>query len=107
MNPCGGSHWAPRFLEEWIVTPEFAVHIVRQALIAAFWLCAPLLVMGFVVSIIVNLIQIATSLQDASFSTIPRLGAFMLGLMLMLPWMLKKITAYAITLFGDLGRYAQ
>ncbi len=39
-----------------------------QALMAAFWICAPLLVVAFVVSILINLIQIATSMQDPVFS---------------------------------------
>jgi flagellar biosynthesis protein FliQ len=46
-------------------------------------------------------------LQDAAFSTIPRLAAFLFGFLLLMPWMLKQLTAYSITLFNDLGRYAR
>lgn len=89
------------------MTPEFAIQIIRQALIATLWLSAPLLLIGFVVAIVINLIQIATSMQDTAFSTIPRLAAFVVSLLLLMPWMLKTITSYTIGIFADLGRYAR
>ena len=57
--------------------------------------------------IVVNIIQIATSMQDAAFSTIPRLAAFLFGFLLLMPWMMKQITSYSIAIFGDLSRYAR
>jgi flagellar biosynthetic protein FliQ len=89
------------------LTPELVVQIVRDALLAAFWLSAPLLAIGFVAGIAVSLVQIATSMQDNAFSTIPRLVAFLLGLLLLLPWMLQRSMSYAAGLFGDLTRYAR
>ena len=89
------------------MSPETAIQIVSHALWTTVLLCAPLLFIGFAVGIVINIIQIATSLQDAAFSTIPRLAAFLIGFLLLMPWMLKQITAYSITLFSDLGRYAR
>jgi flagellar biosynthetic protein FliQ len=89
------------------MTPETAVDITRQALMTAFWLAAPLLAIGFLVGVAVSLVQIATSMQDNAFNTIPRIVAFLVGLLLLLPWMLHKGMAYAVSLFGNLGRYAR
>jgi flagellar biosynthetic protein FliQ len=89
------------------MTPEAVVQIVRQALMTTFWLSAPLLVIGFVAGIVISLVQIATSMQDNAFSTIPRLVAFLAGLLFLLPWMLQRTMSYTISLFGDLGRYAR
>jgi len=89
------------------MTPELVVQILRQALMTTFWLGAPLLAVGFVAGILVSLVQIVTSIQDSAFNTVPRLAAFLLGLILLLPWMLKQMTAYTILLLGDLGRYAR
>jgi len=88
------------------MTPEAAVSIIRQTLMATFWLGAPLLAIGFLASVVVSLVQIATSMQDTAFSTIPRLVAFGVGLLLLLPWMLERSMAYTISLLGDLSRYA-
>ena len=89
------------------MTPDAVVQIARGALIAAFWLAAPLLAIGFFAGIGVSLVQIATSMQDNAFSTIPRLLAFLAGLLFLLPWMLHRTMGYTIALFGDLSRYAR
>jgi len=88
------------------MTPEAVVQIIRECLMTTFWLAAPLLAIGFIAGIVISLIQIATSMQDTAFSTVPRLIAFLLGLLIMMPWMLKKLCAYAAMILGDLGRYA-
>ena len=89
------------------MTPELAVEVLRQALLAAFWLGAPLLAIAFVAGIVVGLIQITTSIQDAAFNTVPRLAAFLVGLVVLMPWMFKRMAAYTVSILGDLGRYAR
>ena len=82
------------------------VELMRTAFVTTFWLCLPVLAAGFVVGILVSLAQIVTSIQDASFSSVPRLTAFLGVLMLTMPWMLTRLIAYTARLFGDLGRFA-
>jgi flagellar biosynthetic protein FliQ len=89
------------------MTPEFAIQIVRQAIMTAFWISAPLLAVGFAAGIAMSLVQILTSIQDNAFSAIPRLLAFLTALMVSLPWMLNKITVYTVATLGDVSRYAR
>lgn len=89
------------------MTPESVVEILRQALMMTLWLGAPLLLIGFAAGVIVSLIQIVTSIQDTGFSTVPRLVAFLFGTILLMPWMLQKITGYTIFILSDFGRYAR
>jgi flagellar biosynthetic protein FliQ len=89
------------------MTPDSVVQIVRDTLMTAFWVAAPILAIGFVVGIVVSLVQIATSMQDTAFSTVPRLIAFLAGLLFLLPWMLQKTMTYTTSILGDLGRYAR
>ena len=88
------------------MSEQAAVDVVRQALMTTFWLSLPLLATGFVAGVVMSLIQIVTSMQDSAFGTVPRLAAFLGGLLLFLPWMLMKLVAYTVALFGDLGKYA-
>ena len=89
------------------MTPDSVVHIIREALTASFWLAAPLLAIGLVAGIVMSLLQIVTSIQDTSFSTVPRLLAFLAGIMLLLPWMLMKLMAYTTGILGDRPRVAR
>ena len=87
------------------MTPESAIQLIHSALLAAFWISAPLLAIGLSVGILVNIFQVATSLQDNVFSTFPRLAAFLIGFSVLMPWMLKQWMAYMINLCGDIARY--
>jgi flagellar biosynthetic protein FliQ len=89
------------------MTPEAVVSIMREMLMVAFWLAAPLLAVGFVVGIVISLVQIATSMQDNAFSTVPRLVTFLAAILFLLPWMLQKSVAYTAAILGNLGRYAR
>jgi flagellar biosynthetic protein FliQ len=87
------------------MTPEDAIHVIREALMAAFYLAAPLLAIGFCVGIVMNLVQVATSLQDSAFSTFPRLAAFLTAFVILMPWMLNRITGYTASVFADIVKY--
>ncbi|MDQ6700601.1 MAG: flagellar biosynthetic protein FliQ [Acidobacteriota bacterium] len=89
------------------MNPEFVAQVLRQMFLTAFWLSAPLLGICFVAGIVVSLIQIVTSIQDSGFNAIPRLVAFLGGLVMLMPWMIQKMTGYTISILGDLGRYAR
>jgi flagellar biosynthetic protein FliQ len=89
------------------MSPEFVVQIIRDALMTAFWLALPLLLVGFIVGLLISLVQIVTSIQDTAFNAIPRLLAFLGAFLLALPWMLHKMSAYTVTILGDLSRYGR
>ncbi len=88
------------------MTPESVIEVLRQALMTAFWLSVPLLAVGFAAGVVVSLVQVLTSMQDSAFSTVPRLVAFLLAILLSMPWMLKQMMTYTTGLLGNLGRYA-
>ena len=64
-----------------------AIDLMRSAFVTTFWMSLPVLAVGLTVGILVSLAQIVTSIQDASFSAVPRLTAFLCALLLTMPWM--------------------
>jgi flagellar biosynthesis protein FliQ len=89
------------------MTPELAVQIFRQTLMETFWMSLPLLAIGLAVGIAVSLLQVLTSIQDTSFGAVPRLMAFLVGVLLMPPWMTSRLIAFTSLLLSDFGRYAR
>ena len=89
------------------MTPGQAVEIFRHTLMETFWLSLPILAIGFVVGVCVSLVQVLTSIQDTAFGAVPRLVAFLTGLLLLLPWMTANLISYTTVLFGDFSRYAR
>lgn len=86
---------------------QVATELIREALINTFWLCLPLLAVGFAAGILISLLQIVTSVQDPAFGSVPRLAAFLGALVVFLPWMLMRMCTYASGLLGDFSRYAR
>lgn len=82
------------------------IDLMRQMFMTTFWLSLPVLAVGFIIGIVMSLAQILTSVQDSTFSTVPRLAVFLATLILAMPWMLARIIAYTTALYGNLGRFA-
>ncbi|MGA2736013.1 MAG: flagellar biosynthetic protein FliQ [Bryobacteraceae bacterium] len=89
------------------MTTDSVVEILRHALLAAFWIAAPLMAIAFAAGVAISLAQIVTSIQDTAFSAIPRLIVFMLAILMLMPFMIQRMTVYTADLFGDLARYAR
>lgn len=89
------------------MTPDYAVQLIRECMMMMFWISAPFLIAGFVTGIVMSLIQIVTSIQDAAFSTVPRLAVFLLVATISMPWVMQKAMSYATEILGNLSRYAR
>jgi flagellar biosynthetic protein FliQ len=89
------------------MTPEYVIQLLREALTTALWLAAPLMIVGLVVGIAISMLQVLTSIQDSAFSAVPRLVAFLAVFIVALPWMTHKATEYAVSILGNLSRYAK
>ncbi len=71
-----------------------AVEIVRNTLLTAIWIAAPLLGICLICGVLFNLIQVATSIQDPGFSSIPRFSVCAFAFLLLLPWMLSQMSGF-------------
>jgi flagellar biosynthetic protein FliQ len=81
------------------------VEIMRQLLVEAMLLCAPLLLSAALVSLLVSLLQTLTSVQEQTLTAVPRLLAVFAVCMATLPWMVHRLVGYTLRLFSDFHRY--
>jgi len=87
------------------VSTEGIVGIVRLTLETALWLAAPILIIGSIVSLLVSIGQVLTSIQDATISTVPKLAAVGIACFILLPWTLRKLVEFTLSLFLDFHKY--
>jgi flagellar biosynthetic protein FliQ len=80
---------------------DAVVTLGRMMLQEVIILTAPILLIAIATSLIVNVVQVLTSLQDQTLSTIPRLLATGTALFILMPWMLRQLSAYALHLLSD------
>jgi len=77
------------------------IALLRNTLEIAFFLAAPLLLIATAVSLLINVAQVLTSLQDQTISQVPRLAAMAVASLLLLPWMLRKLVFFTLGMWGD------
>jgi flagellar biosynthetic protein FliQ len=77
----------------------------RMMLQEVMILAGPLLGIAVVVSLLVNIIQVLTSLQDNTVSTVTRLMATGAALFFMMPWMWRHLSTYTLSVLSDFHGY--
>jgi flagellar biosynthetic protein FliQ len=87
------------------VTVDSVVHLARLTLLAAFWITMPVLASATAVSLVINIAQVMTSIQDVTVATVPRLTSVGVILFFMTPWMLNHLVTFTRLLFTDFHPY--
>ena len=83
-----------------------ALELMRQLLWNSLVVSAPVLVAALAVGLIISVLQVATQLQEMTLTYVPKLLVAALVLMALGPWMIHRITRFAIyciTLIPSLG----
>ena len=87
------------------MTPDLVAELMRQLLKESLILAAPVLIAAAVLSFLLSLVQTLTSLQEQSLTSVPRLGAVAMILLVGMPWFLGRMADYTRLLLVDLHRY--
>ena len=75
-----------------------ALGLMDRLLWTAMMVAAPVLVVTLVVGVIVSVLQVATQLQEATLSYIPKMVAAAVVLIATGSWMIHRISEFAVTL---------
>lgn len=87
------------------MTPDMVAELLRQLMKEAMILSAPLLIATALLSFVLSLFQTLTSLQDQSLTTVPRLVAIGMILLVGMPWFLERMGTYTRVLLGNFRLY--
>lgn len=70
-------------------------------------LSLPLLATALAVGLIVSVFQAATQLNEATLSFLPKIAAMIVVLILVSPWMLRRLTSYTSDLYKKIPEIAR
>lgn len=84
--------------------PAIVVDIGREALIITLLLGGPMLLVGLFVGLAIGVFQAVTQIHEATLTFIPKFLGISLVLLLLLPWMIMKLTEYTYDLFNMIGK---
>ncbi|HEY6925474.1 MAG TPA: flagellar biosynthetic protein FliQ [Steroidobacteraceae bacterium] len=83
---------------------ETALSLLCELLKLALLVSLPLLGVILLTGLVVSILQVVTQVQDPSIAFIPKLVLFVIVLALFSPWMLARVTGFAVTMFARLAQ---
>jgi len=87
------------------VHADLALQLLGDVLWNALLISAPLLAVTLVVGLAISILQVATQVQEAALTFIPKIIAAVMVLVLAGPWMLKRLVAFATGLISNIPSY--
>ena len=72
-----------------------ASDLVRQTLLLALLVSAPLLLIGLFVGLFISLFQAVTQIQEQTLVFVPKIAAMIAVAILVLPWMAGHLVSFA------------
>jgi flagellar biosynthetic protein FliQ len=88
------------------MSQEMVLSLAKDTLQMTLMVAGPLLLISLISGILVSIAQVVTSIQDMTISFVPRMLAVFVSFLILLPWFLSLMIAFASRLFGHLERFA-
>ena len=81
------------------------IDLAKTTLLTALLICAPALLVGMLVGLVVSFFQTVTSLQEQTLTIVPKMLAVLTTIVLLMPWILGTLREYTASLFSNLAAY--
>lgn len=82
---------------------DYAIETIRQAVILTLIIAGPLLVTSLLVGVFVSLIQAVTQIQEQTLTFVPKLLILGAMFLILLPWMIGRLVEFLTVTFVSLG----
>ncbi|MET0183120.1 MAG: flagellar biosynthetic protein FliQ [Caulobacterales bacterium] len=76
-----------------------ALFLLNQLVWTALIVSAPILIGTLIVGLLISVVQVATQIQEITISYVPKLITAAVMLIVLGPWMLGRLTQFAVTLY--------
>lgn len=84
---------------------EALLDLAKTTMLTALMICAPALLVGMAVGLVVSFFQTVTSLQEQTLTIVPKMLAVLATIVLLMPWILGTLKEFTAELFANLSAY--
>jgi len=81
------------------MTEVDVVSLIREALLIALKVSAPILITALIVGLVIGILQTTTSIQEPTIAFVPRLIAIFIVIIIFASWMVRTMTDYTRNIF--------
>lgn len=83
------------------------VDVILSVLYITVEISLPLLGVAMLVGLLVSIFQAATQINESTLSFLPKIAAMLLVLIILSPWMLRKLNDYTHRIYDKIPEYAK
>ena len=87
------------------MTEGQVLDVAKEAIYTIIICSAPMLLISLVVGLIVSIFQTVTSIQEQTLTSVPKIIAVFVGLMIFGSWILTNLTEFVTTLWSNFSMY--
>jgi flagellar biosynthetic protein FliQ len=84
------------------MNPEFAVELLKNMMVQAVTIAAPILIFGMVIGLGVSLFQAVTSIHEQTLSFVPKALGIVGLLLVIMPWLVRHMTEYSVEIISKM-----
>jgi len=89
------------------MTMELLNQISRQTFTTILLVGGPVLLVSLIIGLIISLFQAITSLQEITLTFVPKIIAVFITLLVALPWMVKVMVGFTVSIFNNIPLYVR
>ena len=89
------------------MNPEFAIELLKNLMIEALALSAPILITAMVVGLAISLFQTVTSIHEQTLAFVPKALACVAVLLLLLPWLVRSLVEFTTAVIEKIPQMVQ
>tara|TARA_Y100000588_G_scaffold373613_2_gene447667 strand:+ start:225 stop:494 length:270 start_codon:yes stop_codon:yes gene_type:complete len=84
------------------MTPEYVVKLGQDTLMLVLHIAGPVLVVALVVGLMVSIFQAVTQIHEMTLTFIPKILAVVAVVMLIMPWMMRRMLDFTIQIIQSI-----
>ncbi|MCG8483978.1 MAG: flagellar biosynthesis protein FliQ [Clostridia bacterium] len=85
------------------MSQSMVIGIARDAVLTVLYVAGPVMAVALVVGLIISVLQATTQVQEQTLTFVPKIVAVFVFILLMLPFFLAKLQAFAEEMFNNIA----
>lgn len=87
------------------MSEELLLTLAKHSLQTLLMVSAPMLIAGMIIGVTISMVQVITSIQDATLAFVPRALVVFTVFLLTIPWVIHMMVSYTTNLFSNFTLY--
>jgi flagellar biosynthetic protein FliQ len=84
------------------MNPEFAIDLLKNMMMHALTIAAPILITAMVIGLAVSLFQAVTTIHEQTLAFVPKTLAVIAVLLLLLPWIVRSLSEFTVAVISQM-----